>query len=122
MRRNFSGYIWISTLVFAVLNFIVAFLLESDEATAWLIGYLVGMFAVVVHLFSSLIVKKKNENEFVKAYYLSLFIRFLMVIALFIIVLATTKIDEFNFTVSFIISYIFHSVNEVIFLNRKFSN
>ncbi len=122
MRHKFSGYIWLSTLLYAFLNLLVIFLLSYEETVAWSAGYLIGLLAVVVHLLSSLFNKESGEKQFVQVYYLSLFIRFLMVIALFIFILLTTKIDEFSFTVSFIFSYIFHSVNEVILLNRKFSN
>jgi hypothetical protein len=112
----------IITLFFALLNLIVAYMLTGDETVAWLAGYSLGLFAVMVHFFSALFTKKTSNRHFANIYFASLFIRFLIVCVLFVSILMMTKIDEFGFTVSFIISYIFHSVNEVIFLNRKLSN
>lgn len=122
MTKRFSSFLWASLSIFALLNVVLIFLLPSVEGIAWLIGYLLGFFAVIVHLFSSLFIKDSPSEQFAAAYFLSLFVRFLIVCIIFVILLITTKIDEFSFTVSFIISYIFHSVNEVIFLNQKFSN
>jgi hypothetical protein len=109
-------------LFFALLNLIVAYLLTGDETVAWLTGYSLGLFAVLIHLFTTLLSKNVSDRHFSNTYFFSLFVRFLIVCVIFTAILIMTKIDEFGFTVSFIISYIFHSVNEVIFLNRKLSN
>ncbi len=122
MREQFSAALWFSLIVFAALNIVLSLMLPVEESAAWLSGYLLGLGAVIIHLFSSIFNQKTNEERFTTVYFFSLFIRFLIVCAIFILVLLTTKIDEFSFTVSFIISYIFHSVNEVIFLNRKLTN
>jgi drug/metabolite transporter (DMT)-like permease len=122
MRDRISAALWASLLIFAAMNIILSFMLPTEESAAWLVGYLLGLTAVIIHLFSSIFNQKTSEERFTTVYFFSLFIRFLIVCAIFILVLLTTKIDEFSFTVSFIISYIFHSVNEVIFLNRKLTN
>lgn len=95
-------------------------MLPTQEQIGWATGYFLGLFAVIIHLVSASINKEADEN-FLRLYFISLFVRFLIVCLLFILILAVTKIHEFSFTVSFIISYIFHSVNEVIFLNYKLS-
>ncbi len=113
---------YLSILGFAVLSFTIAFLLTDDEKFAWITGYLLGLLAVVVHLLSSLFTKNSSSKQFTNIYYVSLFLRFLIVLLLYSLILLLINFDEFSFTVSFIISYLFHSVNEVILLNRKFSN
>ncbi|MDX1642585.1 MAG: hypothetical protein R3220_12855 [Balneolaceae bacterium] len=113
-------YIRLSVLIFALLVLILILLLPAPEQIGWTAGYFLGLLAVIVHLVSSSINKEADEN-FLRLYFISLFVRFLIVCALFILILMATKINEFSFTVSFIISYIFHSVNEVIFLNYKLS-
>lgn len=113
---------YISILGFSVLSFTIAFLLTDDEKFAWITGYLLGLLAVVVHLLSSLFTKNSSSKQFTNIYYVSLLLRFLIVLLLYSLILLLINFDEFSFTVSFIISYIFHSVNEVILLNRKFSN
>lgn len=115
----FSKYI---ILGFFILNGIIAFVLADDIQFAWITGYLLGVLAVAIHLITSLFTNRKNDVSFFRHYYISLMLRFLIVCMLFILILTMIKIDEFSFTVSFIISYLFHSINEVILLNMKLSN
>lgn len=117
-----SFKIRITLFVFAVLNLVVAFLLNGDMLFAWLLGYFLGMLAVFIHLGSSYFTEQQEDQKFIQTYYISLFIRFLIVCTLYVAMIMMLKIDEFSFTVSFIISYLFHSVIEVIFLNQKLSN
>jgi drug/metabolite transporter (DMT)-like permease len=122
MRTHFSPSLWLIVIFFAALNIVLSFMLPAEESAAWLSGYTLGLTAVLIHLFSSVFNQKSSDEKFTSIYFFSLLVRFLIVCSIFILVLLTTKIDEFSFTVSFIISYIFHSVNEVIFLNRKLTN
>lgn len=115
----FSKYI---ILGFFILNGIIAYILSDDIQFAWITGYLLGVLAVAIHLITSLFTNRKNDVSFFRHYYISLMLRFLIVCMLFILILTMIKIDEFSFTVSFIISYLFHSINEVILLNMKLSN
>ena len=113
---------WISLFVFATLNIILVLMYPIEEGIGWTTGYMLGLLMVIIHLISSIYNKNSPKEEFKMVYLMSLALRFLIVCALFVLILVATKIDEFSFTVGFIISYLFHSVNEVIYLNRKFSN
>ncbi len=121
MLKDVPKYVKLSIFVFALLALVLVILLPLNEKIGWCTGYFLGLFAVIIHLISSSINKSADQN-FLRLYFISLFVRFLIVCLLFILILTTTKIHEFSFTVSFIISYIFHSVNEVIFLNHKLTN
>lgn len=121
MLQDVPKYLRLSILVFGILALILIFLLPLQERIGFSAGYILGLFAVIIHLVSSSINKNMDQN-FLRIYFISLFVRFLIVCLLFIVIIKTTKIHEFSFTVSFIISYIFHSVNEVIFLNHKLTN
>ncbi len=121
MLQDIPKYVRLSIVVFALLALILILLLPAQERIGFSAGYFLGLFAVIIHLISSSVNKNKDQN-FLRIYFISLFVRFLIVCLLFILILTTTKIHEFSFTVSFIISYIFHSVNEVIFLNHKLTN
>lgn len=121
MFKEIPKYIRLSIFIFGLLVVIFVFMLPGIERIGWITGYSLGLFAVAIHMVTSSF-NKKAENNFLRLYLISLFIRFLIVCILFIFILTVTKIHEFSFTVSFIISYIFHSVNEVIFLNHKLSN
>ncbi|MFN1833674.1 ATP synthase subunit I [Balneola sp. MJW-20] len=69
--------------------------------------------AWVIKTFSDL-----RSQTFVKAFFVSMAVRFILVLAGFIFLVQMTKIDEIYFTVSFIISYLCQSVTEMIFLNK----
>ena len=122
MNRSVSAPFTISLTAGFIVLMLPALFFEGISLTGWGAGYLLGLATVVLHLITSLISKRAGGNKFVGFYYFGLFIRFLFVCFILIFLLVTTKIDEFSFTVSFIISYIFHSVNEVIFLNQELSN
>lgn len=121
MLQDVPKYLRLSIFIFGTLALILIILLPVQESIGFSVGYFLGLFAVIIHLISSSINKKEDQN-FLRVYFISLFVRFLIVCLLFILIITTTKIHEFSFTVSFIISYIFHSVNEVIFLNHKLTN
>jgi hypothetical protein len=59
-----------------------------------------------------------RNKVFLKIFFISTAVRFILVILLFGILLGVTKIDEMYFTVSFIISYLCQSVTEMIFINK----
>lgn len=68
-----------------------------------------------------LVIKKigtDDQKRFYRIFLVSLALRFALVLAAFIFMLKLVKIHHIYFTVSFIISYIFHSVIEIIFLHK----
>ncbi len=87
-----------------------------------IIGYFLGLSAVLSHLLFISYTKNLEESKFQKLYFISIFIRFFIVCLIFVALIIFTKIDELGFTVSFIISYIFHSVIEIILLNRQLTS
>jgi len=105
------------------LLFLIAILFSpSYSMPAITAGYLLGLVSVLLHFAFLAYIKKRPDNSFLTLYYLSLLPRLLVICAVFVILIIFTKIDEIGFTVSFIISYIFHSVNEIILLNRQLSS
>lgn len=109
----------IGIIIYAILSAIAAFSVAGISVGSWIIGHLLGLATVLLHLASSTIFGKKEGNVFLKAYFWSLFIRFLVVCILYALIIIWTEIEEISFTFSFVISYLFHSVIEVIFLNNK---
>lgn len=59
-----------------------------------------------------------DHKQFNRVFFISIAVRFLLVTAALVFILGATEIHQIYFTVSFIISYIFHSVNEIIFINK----
>jgi len=59
-----------------------------------------------------------DHSQFMRLFGISLAIRFLVVLSALLLILSIINNHQIFFTVSFIISYICHSVMEVIFLNK----
>ncbi len=102
-----------------ILTFISFSFLDVDPA----VGIFCGLFLSTIFILSSAwVIEQFWEAEsslFVKVFFFSMAIRFLLVIAVMGILLGITKIDEIYFTVSLIISYLYQSVTEMIFINQK---
>jgi drug/metabolite transporter (DMT)-like permease len=107
---------------FAALFFVVFLLLPAHASTGLAMGYLLGFLAVALHYIMSLFTKKISDQYFMWYYFGGLFLRFLIVLGLFLLLIISGKFDQLSFTVSFLISYIFHSVIDMILLNKKLTN
>jgi len=107
-----------SQFILLIVIFSLSFVLNWDQFLAVSSAYLLS-FGFVVS--STLIVTKfwnSDSSTFLKAFILSIPVRFFVVLVSFILLLVITKIDEIYFTVSFIISYLYHSITETIFINK----
>lgn len=93
-----------------------AFIFFKEMAGAIVGGYLIS-FAFV---FSNIWVVSRfwsvQDGLFIKVYFFSIPLRLVLAVVAVIILLGVIKIDQIYFTVSFIISYLFNSVSELIFL------
>lgn len=103
---TFCGFFLLG--LFAGASFVFAFSL------AYLLSYVfvTSNFIVVRNL------DLNDHKKFYRIFLFSLAARFILMIAALIFVLEVIKIHQIFFTVSFIISYIFHSVIEIIFINQ----
>ncbi len=94
----------------------------------FLMGTEAGIAAVAGTLLSALFILSSawvldtfysaNDTDFFHIFFFTLVLRFLGVLSLFAILLVTVKINQILFTVSFIISYLYNSVTETIFINK----
>ncbi len=109
-------------LVPLMLALISPFFLPTDPAVAILCGF----FLSTMFIFSSAWILDNFWNAdsklFIKVFFFSMIIRFVLVLAAFGILIGLTKIDEMYFTVSFIISYLCQSITEMIFFNQLLQN
>lgn len=112
--RNFLFYSGIGLLVVAgFFSFI-----GTGALTASLVAYLLS-FAFTGSNYA--VIRKigvKSHKRFYRIFLVSLVLRLALVLALFVVVLKVVEIHHIYFTVSFIISYIFHSVIEIIYLHK----
>ena len=91
---------------------------DLGQAIAILSGFTLSSMFV---LSSSWIIERFwsiDSNTFTKIYFFSMFVRMLLIIVCITILLGLIKIDEIYFTVSLIISYLYQSVKEMIFINK----
>lgn len=117
LRRLFS--IGIGGLLLLSLFFL---LVPPSSTLGMLTGYMLSFLFVASNF---LLVRKINlddQKEFLTLFFVSITLRFILVLICFALVLAYLKIDQILFTVSFIISYILHSIIEIIFINKILEN
>lgn len=99
-----------------------AVILAPASATVGILyGYLLGVAAVVLHLLTLRFLQRFDSKKFIGGYFASILVRFLLVLSLFVLILLFGKIDQFFFTLSFIISYLFHSVIDLILIQKIFA-
>ena len=60
-----------------------------------------------------------NANKFLRVYYLSTIIRFILIITLIAVSISRIKFDQMFFTVNLIISYLYNSIIEFILIQHR---
>ena len=116
-RSILYNFLGISLAVFVAI-LVVAYITIEAHILAPVVSYLLSFIFVASNLLVLRNFRKLSSNEFYKRFFISLGVRFILVIITFITILVATKIHQIYFTVSFIISYIFHSGIEVISINK----
>ena len=100
--------------------FSVTILLDATgPAPAIAAGYVIGALVIVLHyIIGYLSVGWSNETFFAVYTPLTL-LRMLLAIGVYIGVIIWGIFDQFSFTVSFLISYLYHSVINIFLLNKR---
>jgi len=118
-NHSVSGKIFAGLVLFFLITGII---LSGENRIGWFAGYSIGLLAIVLHYATLFFSKKWDDDQFFH-YYLSLmFLRLLIVLGIFIGLLVMEIFDQFSFTVSFLISYICHSVINIILVNKELTN
>lgn len=110
-------FLWYSLIGFLILLGII-FLLSPKYYPAVSVGFFLSFVFVGSNFFVIKQIKTEKSSNLLRRFYLSLGIRFLLVLVALVVILKTIKIHQISFTVSFIISYIFHSVIEIILITK----
>jgi len=106
----------------ALIFLLTGLILSGEARTGWFTGYGIGLLAIVLHYLTSLFSKRWDDEHFFILYVPAIFVRLLIILAIFIGLLILEKFDQLSFTVSFLISYICHSVINMILLNKELTN
>lgn len=100
----------------------VVFFVPGSDNIALFVGYGLGFLAIGVHyLLSTLSMRWENET-FLSLYTPLSLLRLLAILGIFITLIFLGNFDQFSFTVSFLISYIYHSVINIFLLNKRTNN
>jgi hypothetical protein len=110
---NFLLFSAAALVVPAVLYFV-----DGVAIIAILLGYALSFIFVGSNFFVVRKIHGTAHPTFFKYFLVSIGVRFALVLAGVVTVLIATKIHQIYFTVSFIISYIFHSAIEIISINK----
>lgn len=118
---DLNGSVLKGTLIFSaalMLGSLGFFMVGEQEGVAVLSGVMLSAIFVSSSAWIFDAFRNVENRLFTRIFFFSTAIRFLLILSLFGILLAVTKIDELYFTVSFIISYLCQSVTEMIFINK----
>jgi len=94
------------------------FLIPTFQALGLILGALISSISILVSAWVIDTFWEREWGQFNKVFFFSMVGRFLIVLIIIIILLGVTKIDEIYFTVSFIISYLYNSITEMILFNK----
>lgn len=106
-------------LTYLGIAFATPFVINSLDPVDWWAGTILGVLAPALHLVTTRWILRLRGGAFHSAFYLSLLFRTVVILGLFVVLLVVTKIGKIAFTLSFIISYIFHSVIDIILIQRS---
>ena len=117
LQRLAHKFLWNSLIAYLIIGGIT-FLFGQQYYLAVSVGFLLSFVFVGSNFFVVKRIKTDKSSIFFIRFYVSLGLRFFLVLVALVMILKTIKIHQIYFTVSFIISYIFHSVIEIILINK----
>ena len=110
-------------IIFGVLGLIILQLVFPDLDRAALgFGYALGLLAIGLHYVMSALSVRLDDDTFFSLYMPASLLRLLVVLSLYVAAIILGKFDQIGFTVSFLISYIYHSVINIFLLNKRTNN
>lgn len=108
----------IAQVLYLISVIIVSLLFEAEQTKAVLAGLVLSTLFVNSNVLLIKMFWKHNQKLFMRVFFISLPLRFVLLLGAFGLILGLTKIPEIYFTVSLIISYLFQSVTEMIFIHK----
>lgn len=111
--------------LFLILNFLIlagavfcTYLWAPSQMQEVLVAYILSFIFVASNFFGIQNFRKETHKIFYRRFLIVLAVRFAFVLVMLMLILRVTKFHQIYFTVSFIISYILHSVIEIILINK----
>jgi O-antigen/teichoic acid export membrane protein len=116
-QRIAYDFLKFSLIAFLLLIAGTYFLVQSNLPAVGM-AYLLSFLFVSSNFFLIRKIRGDEQSKFYRQFFITLAVRFVLIIAALVVVLTVIKIHQIYFTVSFIISYIFHSVIEIISIQK----
>src|SRR5690625_7566813 len=120
MTNNISGFRgeFLAIIAGALLWLSAALLPMGIDIAGLLTGYFLGLLAVLMHYLIIWFTRDLEHELSFMFYYLGVFLRFMSLLLLFTLVLVLVTFVHCSFTLGFIMSNMFDSVMELVFLHK----
>ena len=116
-RLLFRRFLLLGFTALAIIALLTLILLPAHISEV-VVGYVLSFIFVGTNFLVLRNIRKEDQKNFYRRFYISTAVRFVLVLATITVILSTLRFHQISFTVSFIISYILHSVNEIITIEK----
>ena len=121
MDTNFRGilyqFLWLTALLL-VGTVLLSYFLFYAEMPIIVLAHLISLVFVASIFIVVRNIRKQSHKRFYRQFLIIFSLRFVLVVGVLTLVLMIIKFHQIYFTVSFIISYILHSVIEIFSINQ----
>lgn len=114
-----SRPVGIAILIYLGIAGVLPLTVDSIDTVGWWSGTALGILAPLLHWIATRWVFRLQGRAFDSAFYISLLIRTIAILGIFVAFLVGTEIGKIAFTLSFIISYLFHSVIDITLIQQS---
>lgn len=116
-RLLFRRFLLLGFTALAIIA-LLTFIFLPAHISEVVVGYVLSFIFVGTNFLVLRNIRKEDQKNFYRRFYISTAVRFVLVLATITVILSTLRFHQISFTVSFIISYILHSVNEIITIEK----
>ncbi|MEX0993895.1 MAG: hypothetical protein WD599_00100 [Balneolaceae bacterium] len=111
----------IAVLLAGVLFSIAGIMIPDDIVLEYITGYLLGFLPMLLHFIHIRLLRNLDNKKFMLTFYIGSFAKLLFVLSIYTLLLTVINFEQIHFTLSFIISYIFHSVIDIILIYKIYA-
>ncbi|MEX0770972.1 MAG: hypothetical protein WD035_09580, partial [Balneolaceae bacterium] len=100
----------VAVLIMGMMFVLAGLIIPLGGILEYGIGYILGLLPMVLHFLHLRMIRNLGHKKFMFSFYAGTLIKLLLVLAVYTLLITLTNFEQISFTLSFIISYIFHSV------------
>lgn len=114
---NRRAAVWVAAGFLILTGVLLSGFTGSSGAIA--AGYAIGALVIALHYIIGMVSVRWSDDTFFSVYAPLTLLRMFFAIGVYIVVIIWGNFDQFSFTVSFLISYLYHSVINIFLLNKR---